>query len=162
MTSPVRRSVRGFGQAGFTLLEMLVVIVLLGLALGIVLQRGPVRSPAVELRAVAGEMARTLRQARAQAVATNRTVAIRFDLPGHAYAVDSGERRALPAALSIRFTSVTPGARTGGAPGIGFAPDGSSSGGFIAFGEGARTVDVTVDWLTGRVGVSPVRTTDAG
>lgn len=157
-------------QAGFTLLEVLVVVALLGLMLGIVLQRGPVRSPAVDLRAAAGEVARTLRQARGRAVASNQLVQVRFDVPGHAYAMDGDGRRPLPTALSIRFTSVAPGAQLGAQPGtqpgslpgIGFAPDGSSSGGRIAFGLGGRAVDVAVDWLTGRVTVSPVGTADAG
>ena len=172
MTSPTRaswldrscsqRTPQVRSQGGFTLLEMLVVIALLGLVLGIVLQRGPVRSPAVELRAAAGEVARTLQQARGRAVATNQVVATRFDVQGHTYDTDGGARRTLPATLSIRFTSVTPGAQTGGLPGIGFAPDGSSSGGLLVLAEGARVIEVTVDWLTGRIGVSPIRTADAG
>lgn len=149
-------------QAGFTLLEVLVVVALLGLVASIVLQRGPVRSPAVDLRAAAGEVARTLRQARGRAVASNRVVQVRFDVPGHAYAMDGDGRKPLPAALSIRVTSVALGTQPGSLPSIGFAPDGSSSGGRIAFGLGPRAVDVAVEWLTGRVVVSPVRVADAG
>ena len=142
------------------------VVALLGLVLGIVLQRGPVRSPTVDLRATAGEVARTLRQARGRAVASNQVVQVRFDVPGHAYAMDGDGPRLLPAALAIRFTSVAPGARPAGLPGslpgVGFAPDGSSSGGRILFGLGGRAIEVTVDWLTGRVAVSPVGVADAG
>ena len=49
---------------GFTLLEVLIVVVILGLALGIAVSRGPVRSVALEARAAAADMARTLRMAR--------------------------------------------------------------------------------------------------
>ncbi len=150
---------RSVGDAGFTLLEVIVVIVVLGLMVGLVVQRGPSRSPTLDLRAAAEEVTRTLRLARTRAIATNRAVVFRLDVVGHAYAVDGAPPRSLPAALALGIVAIAPGAA--GTPSISFAPDGSSSGGRIAMGEGARHIDIGVDWLTGRVSLGQMSVADA-
>ena len=48
---------------------------------------------------------------------------------------------------------LAPARRTGA---ISFAPDGSSSGGRIERADGGRRMRVSVDWLTGRVGVAEI------
>lgn len=146
-------------DAGFTLLEVLVVVLLLGLVAGIVLQRGPVRSATLDLRAAGGEISRTLRLARSRAIATNQATMFRMDVPGHAFAVDGGAVRRLPDSFAISLVSVAPGG--GGSSGISFAPDGSSSGGRIGLAQGGRSIEVDVAWLTGRVSLSPLRSIDA-
>lgn len=130
---------------GFTLLEMLVVIAVLGLVLGIFIGRGPMRSPALDLRAAAADVAQALRATRARAIATDRASSFALDPAAHRY-VAAGVSHALPAALSAAIN----------APGgvIQFAPDGSSSGGRVTLGEAERAIVVSVDWLTGRVRVA--------
>ena len=147
-------------DAGFTLLEMIVVVVVLGLAAGLVLQRGPPRSPTLDLRAAAEEVARTLRLARTRAIASDRDVMFRLDPAAHAFAVDGGPPRALPRSVAIEAMAASPGGG-GRIAAIGFAPDGSSSGGRIGLGEGARRIDIGVDWLTGRVDLGRMSSTDA-
>ncbi|MBP0494949.1 GspH/FimT family pseudopilin [Pararoseomonas indoligenes] len=142
-------------QAGFTLIEVLVVLAVIGLALGIVAGRGPARSPALEAREAAGEVALALRQARGLAIASNRRVIFVLDVARHAYRVDNGPVRPLPAALDLAMTAaVGEAGESRTATGIGFSPDGSSSGGRIRLAAGAVRRVVAVDWLTGRVSVA--------
>ena len=141
------------GEAGFTLIEMLVVLVVLGLLVGLIVARGPPRSQALSMRAAVGGVAQELRQARAQAIAGNRRLTVGFDGRRHSYTVEGGAERPLPPALG--FTIAAPeGAPPGASGRIVFAPDGSASGGSILFAEGARRQQVTVAWLTGRVSVA--------
>jgi len=143
------------GEAGFTLIEVLVVVAVIGLAIGLVAARGPSRSPALEARAAAGEVALALRQARGLAVASGRRVTFALDVARHAYRIDDGPVRPLPPAVALAMTAAAGEAGEGATAGaIGFLPDGSSSGGRIRLAAGAARRLVAVDWLTGRVTVA--------
>ena len=145
-----RQPHRSAATAGFTLIEMIVVLAIMGLMLGLVLTRGPVRNARLEMDAAARDIAGSLRLARAQAIAENRPVTLDVDVVHGNIRTDNGPPHALPAALAIRV--VAP--RSGGVPAIRFAPDGSSSGGRIELLGPGRRVQIGVDWLTGRVRVT--------
>jgi general secretion pathway protein H len=115
--------------------------------------RGPQRSPTLDLRAAASEVAQALRGARTQAIATDRPVSVRIDVVAHSYAVGDAAPRALPAALAMKLASVA-GTAAAGSGAIRFSPDGSSSGGVVDLALGARRAHVGVNWLTGRVTVA--------
>lgn len=137
---------------------MLVVLVVIGLAMGLVIARGPQRSATVELRGAAADVARTLRGARGQAIASDRSVLVAVDPARHAIGVDGGTARVLPRQISLvvagGVTSVAKsGQRVGG---IRFAPDGSASGGTIELANPQQRIDVAVEWLTGRVSLRNV------
>lgn len=135
---------------GFTLLEMIVVLVVLGLAVGLVVGHGAPRNRALEARNVAVEVARTLREARGQAIAGNRTVLVAVDLARHAIAIDGGRVRLLPPEIAMAMRGEAVGRRT---VGIRFDADGSASGGQIELSDQAHRMEVSVNWLTGRVQV---------
>lgn len=140
-------------QYGFTLIEVLVVIAILSLSLALLVGRGPLRSPTLNLRAAAGQVAAGLRTARGQAIARNHTVPFVLDIVAGGFHVGDGPVQALPRGLRISMTAVadqTAGERLGA---ISFLPDGSSSGGQVALAAGDTRVAVGVDWLTGRVSV---------
>lgn len=138
---------------GFTLIEILVVIAIMGVIMGLIIGRGPMRSRGLEARAAAGSIAQSLRAARAQAIATDRNVQVAIDPARHAFAPDGGRAVAISPELTL---AVGPPILRG--PGtvrlIRFSPDGSSSGGQVLLGTGRHRIGITVEWLTGQVKVA--------
>lgn len=130
--------------AGFTLIETIVVLVVLGLALTIVAGFLPRHNATLELKAVSERVASTLRQARARAITYNRPVLVAVSADGQSLAED-GITRTIPAAVAM--TMVGPAA-------IRFAPDGSASGGGIRVQVSGRARVIRVEWLTGRVSIA--------
>jgi len=131
-------------ERGFTLLELIVVLVILGLALSLVLTRGPVRSPTVEFDSAVRQVTGALRLARSRAIAGDRMVAVQFTPRG--FRLD----QEMPIAFSSDISLL--GSRL-----IDFTPDGGSSGGEVMLHMGERQMVIRVDWLTGRVTLSEQR-----
>ena len=120
------------GERGFTLIEVLVVLVILGLSVALVLSRGPARSTALDLRSAAGQVAQALREARGEAIATNRPVPVMLDVARRSLTI--GNRPAMMLTPSIQVSRErNAGDRSGAA--ITFAPDGSADGGRITLAE---------------------------
>lgn len=138
---------------GFTLIEILVVLAILGVVLGVLIGRGPMRSVGLETRAAAGALAESLRAARAQAILGDRDVTVTIDPVRHVFAADGGVVRQIDKDLPM---AVLPPALPG--PGatrlIRFSADGSASGGEVLLGSGRRKLAISVEWLTGRVKVA--------
>ena len=140
-------------QAGFTLIEILVVLLILGVTLGAFLGRGSMKSRGLETRGAASAIAQSLRAARAQAIATDHDVAVVFDPARHLFATDASPVQTLAPGLTL---AVLPPALPG--PGasriIRFAADGSATGGEVVLGTGQRRIGISVEWLTGKVTVA--------
>jgi len=116
-------------QAGFTLLEMLVVIAVMGVIMGMVITFGPVKSHWLETKGAAQTVAGAMAQARGTAITTGQPAA--FHLPP------------LPPWLGVSVTAAN------GA--ILFEPDGSCTGGTVVLDDSGRRIDITADWLTARI-----------
>ncbi|HQT77042.1 MAG: hypothetical protein B7Z80_10805 [Rhodospirillales bacterium 20-64-7] len=138
-----RRSRRA-GTAGFTLIETLVVLVILGLALGIVAGFANRGHTGLDLTTAADDLASALRLARARAIARQAPSVFAPTAGGHGYVLD-GRAKTLPSSLVVSLA---------GLRSIRFAPDGSSSGGTIRLLQASASRSVRVDWLTGRVTVA--------
>jgi general secretion pathway protein H len=142
---------------GFTLIEVVVTLAILGLALMLVAGFKAPWSSGLGLRGIASELAAGLRLARSEAIASNRPVALDIDLAGHRYRVGSGTERPLPSNVSIELLTIAGESRAADVGDIRFNPDGSSTGGRISLADGRRRMAVGVDWLTGRVTVADIR-----
>jgi len=129
---------------GFTLIEMVVVLLIIGLALSIT--AGFVARPntGAALANASARVAAELRLARMRAMAESRPVRFVLSADGHGVRLDDAAVALSPSAtLSMA-----------GPDSITFAPDGSTTGGAVVVRVGNRKRLVQVDWLTGRVGFS--------
>ena len=124
-------------DAGFTLIEMIVVITVLALVAGLVLVKQPFRSSGLNADATVRALVDGLRLARSRALVQDRDVAVVTAPRG--FAVDGGPAWSLPPEQALTAGRVV------------FLPDGGSTGGTILLTAGSRRVVVGVDWLTGRV-----------
>ena len=141
-------------QQGFTLVEMLVVIAILGVALALVGVGIKPVSPATQARAAAQEISGAMRSARSNALMSNRSVAFIVDLAPAAYQWGAGPQHALPNGVSLALMTGQDQVISGSRGRIRFDPDGGSSGGRVTVGGGGQSWFVGVDWLTGRVSVA--------
>lgn len=143
--------VRRFG--GFTLLEMLAVILLIGIAAAAVSVSVSQGLASARVRAASGELAAALRATRAQAIVQGRQQTFELDMHDGTYHGADGRTVRLPKGMQLSITSAKedqPNAHTGR---IRFFPDGSSTGGHIVMKRGTRQWRVDVAWLTGAISV---------
>jgi general secretion pathway protein H len=139
------------GAAGFTLIEMLVVLSILALVASLsmpLLSRG---SEGVRLDTAASELSSALRATRAAAVSANHPVALMVDVERRTFGSSAVPRRSFASDIEAKLTyaSVIRSAASQG--GFQFFPDGSSTGGDITLSLRGRQEKLCIDWLTGIV-----------
>lgn len=144
-------------EAGFTLIEMIVVIAILALALTLIVGYRPPWSRGLGARGAASEVALALRLARSEAIAHNGPVSVAVDVADRRYRVGQGPERSLPSSLKVELLTVANERRATNVGEIRFNPDGSSTGGRVTIGDGSHTLAVGVDWLDGRVSIRDER-----
>ncbi|GAB3114807.1 type II secretion system protein GspH [Aestuariicella hydrocarbonica] len=139
-------------EAGFTLLELLLVLTIIILTIGVV---GVNFSSAVERarmqKAVWG-MVVVMRTARVQAVKQGKTVDFSLIRDDRQYQLSTEEEpHVWPEALNLQLKAGEWGPYDGAYEAIYFYPDGSSSGGELFLTSGKNAWSISVDWLTGQV-----------
>ena len=145
-------------EHGFTLLELMVVLLIIGLVL--VLAPGHLWRPqaGLEVKVAARALADGLRQTRSDALATNRERVFTLDVAGHSFR--PGQNRppeALNGAVELGLDTARSELVDAARGQIRFFPDGSSTGGRIRLTMQSQQAQVTVDWLTGQVAIADVR-----
>lgn len=141
--------------SGFTLLEILVVMVIAGLMIALV---PPLFSGAVsgtKIKGSARDLAIALRESRSKAIIRNSEQRIHLDLDKHQYRVGDGKIQALPEDVVIDVELIT-GTKVEDIDKhvIHFFPDGSSSGELITISGGNRMYHLHLNWLTGNITIS--------
>jgi len=134
-------------RAGFTLMELLVVLALMALLTGLAAPR--LRPDAPNLSLEARAMAGGLRATRSTALRANDERLFLVDLAGRRYG-SPPQWTAVGLGVALEtYAAAEEGGRDTAA--IRFFPDGSSTGGRITLSAGGRTAAITVDWLSGAV-----------
>lgn len=139
--------------SGFTLLEMLAVLALIGIAMAVTafsLDGGLDRA---RLDASAREVTAALRHTRTRAMVDHKAQWFTLDLNQRSFASPGRDPQDFPAGTSLHVTSAAEDADHRGIARIRFFPDGSSTGGNIELARKHREVRIDVDWLTGAVAI---------
>lgn len=149
--------VYGTKQQGFSLLELMIVLVLIGLLSGMVvtsMSTGPV------LRKAAYDLRNSLRQARNLALLQQHEMRWNIDLDNKNYGIDTShykDMRARQQQLAPDFSLQVDSAASENLhttqAGIRFFPDGSSTGGNIKLIYKQQSYNINVEWLSGRISI---------
>jgi len=144
-------SARSDAMEGYTLLEMVIVLALLGLILSVTLPWSSQGTQNRKLDEQARTIATMLKSARMAAIAGNKEGNVKLDFAGKIVAVEGGnEQLVLDQAVSLKMLTARQEAnRDGGA--IRFFPNGSSTGGIVVLESVGRSTAIRVDWLTGKI-----------
>ena len=139
-------------QRGFTIIELLVVMVIMALAYTLA---SPMISSGVsgaELKASARQIAAGLRKARSDAISRRQESVLTLDLASRQFQL-TGDARVyrLPPSVAVKVFTAQSELVGGTAGSIRFFPDGGSTGGRITLSANARNYDVDINWLTGQV-----------
>jgi general secretion pathway protein H len=141
---------------GFTLLELLVVLALATLLLALAPPLITSALPGVELKAAARRVTSGLRLAREEAIRSGRDRAFLIDVEERLIEVEGGYRStSLPQDLDVKLEAAEQEMISDQAGGVRFFPDGSSTGGRIVLSDGKRGYQIGVQWLTGRIRMTP-------
>ncbi|EKE75975.1 GspH/FimT family pseudopilin [Gallaecimonas xiamenensis] len=132
-------------ERGFTLLEMILVLVIATLVLSLAAPRLSKLMPGMALRADTQKVAALLRKIRADAVASGQPQALRWDPQLHALVPDQGQL--LPLAAGVQFHPSGPKGPWR------FYPDGSSSDFALELSADGNQYRIDVNWLTGKVSI---------
>jgi general secretion pathway protein H len=142
---------------GFTLLELLIVLLIVAFVGVIVLRPEWRRTDAAELKSAALTFASDLRSARSWAITHNAVVVVQLDLDHGKYSgIGVGRVTVLLRAMTLGARLEDDAAtRSSGVVGLRFWPDGTVTGADLLLALHGQTRHVTIDWLTGHVATSP-------
>ena len=141
---------RADGESGFTLLELLAVLALLGLAAGAVLQLGHGSSETAKVRAFLIQAEAMMREARPAAIGTAAVQDVLIDTDARRL-VHAARGMALdvPAGVSLDGELARVPEAGKGRYVVRFFPDGSSTGASLPFRFRGKVHELRVNWLTG-------------
>jgi general secretion pathway protein H len=138
---------RDTGNSGFTLMEILVVLVLMALILGISVALFANNLPGAKQKAAAGEIVATLKYAKHLAVATNERQILLFDLDAGNYGIKGRRMRMIPekTKLAIYESDINAKLITEGQYSISYDATGLSRWGRIELTRGDRIIQIKAD-----------------
>lgn len=149
-------------QRGFSLLEVIVVITIIGLAYVLLPKMVFSGVSGAELRANARAVATGLRIARDVAINTKREAVLSLDMENRQFTLPNDAKlHKLHEQLDVKLYTAQADLISEKVGTIRFFPDGSSNGGRVTVGTGERGFEIDVDWLTGHVTIKDKPVGDA-
>jgi general secretion pathway protein H len=146
-------------RAGFTLIELIVVLVIVTLLFMIAVPQMGNVLPQMKLKSGAREVMGALRESRSRAIMSNSDVVFSLDVDRHRYLI-SGDKKthSISGNSKISLYTVQRKRRSDALGGIRFFPDGSSTGGRVVLSDAKSSYEISVDWFTGRVVIKQLDT----
>jgi general secretion pathway protein H len=144
-----------YREAGFTLIEMLIVMMILAVVATVGMPLVSNKSDSLRLQTATSELAAALRVTRSDAIARNSESTLMIDVNRRLFrsAVVSERSFARGIDAKLTFASGIRSARSEG--GFQFFPDGSSTGGDVSLSLHGKQTRICVHWLTGAVREKP-------
>lgn len=136
---------------GFTLLEVLVVLVIIAMATTFAAMALGGGLDSMRLRSSSKEIAAQLRYTRTQAIATGVPQRFSIDPRDHRWQGAGNRQGKIPSSLGVEFIGAREVQPRAGEGGILFFPDGASTGGRIQLSVKRAALRIDVAWLTGEV-----------
>ena len=140
-----------FRSGGFTLLEVIVVLALVGLILGLSAFFFVGNLPSARIDTLGREMAASLRQARALAKTSGEKKIFFADLDAGRFGIEGLGERGVPQDTTLRVIDPDATEVTRGKYRIVFQPDGRGGGETIILTRGRQTVQVAISPAAGAV-----------
>jgi len=136
---------------GFTLVEIMVVLVLIALLLGVASFGFSQTINAARVRAAGKDLVAALRYTRGHAIVSGEEQALELDIEARTYTAPERSAEELPGKMELRLVTAAEEQTSQTSGRIRFYPDGSSTGGKVRLIAGEREWQVQVGWLTGEV-----------
>lgn len=139
------------GQRGFTLIEIIVVLMLIALVVTIASVSVGQGLTGARVRSASRDLVAALRYTRGQAIVSQSEQVLELDLEHFTYTAPKRNPVELPKDMELRLLTAQQeltGEKSGR---IRFYPDGSSTGGRIKVIRGQRAWDIEIAWLTGEI-----------
>ncbi|MBE9549999.1 MAG: prepilin-type N-terminal cleavage/methylation domain-containing protein [Proteobacteria bacterium] len=136
-------------QRGFTLIEILVVMVLIGLMVSMVGLSMSKSVSRAEIRNASRDVLSALRYTRTQAIVTHREQVLMVDLEQRTISAPGQKVIKLPEGIELGMTTARREQQSETLAGIRFFPDGGSTGGKVFLTVGEREYIIHIQWLTG-------------
>jgi general secretion pathway protein H len=144
------RRIRGHWKSkGFTLVELMVVMVIVALVMGLVATSMARSISSAEARAASRKVVTYLRYTRARAILDKSEQVFLVDTENRSYQAPGRKQIALPEGVEVMITTARSELTSEAVSGIRFFPDGGSTGGHIELLVNGREYRINVAWLTG-------------
>ena len=136
-------------RRGFTLVELLFVLVIAALVLGLVGTSISRSVSGAEMRVAARKMTAALRYTRTRAILDKQEEVFLVDTENRKYKAPKRKEVVLPEGMNVALTTARSELTSESVGGIRFYPDGGSTGGFVELETKGRVYRIGVAWLTG-------------
>jgi general secretion pathway protein H len=134
---------------GFTLVEIMVVMVIIALVMGLVATSMSRSISSAEARSASRKLVASLRYTRARAIIDKKEQVFELDTESRSYQAPGRKLITLPEGVDVTITTARSEVTSESVYGIRFFPDGGSTGGHIELVVNGREYRVNVAWLTG-------------
>ncbi len=139
------------GSAGFSLVEVMVVMVMLALVASVVAMNVSRSLKNAQVRAVSRDLVAAMKYTRGQAIAKGKPKQITFDLRQKSYQTPGKRPVKIPENMELGLYTADSEIVDDDHAGIRFFSDGSSTGGRITLRYKDREWRINVNWLTGEI-----------